>query len=216
MDGMATLEFLGQTLRLHPLKALYWVEARTLMIADVHLGKASHFRKNGIPVPVAVADAGIDVLISVLLDFQPERVWFLGDLFHSTYNREWEDLAALVQQFSSVSFELIPGNHDILNASVYSDSGLVVLPEMLVEGPWLITHHPLETPHPELYNLAGHIHPGVRLSGAGKQTLRLPCFYFGQHQGILPAFGNFTGIAPLPVKKGDQVFVVADHQVIKM
>jgi uncharacterized protein len=216
MTGTATLEFLGQTLHLHPLKALFWEEARTLMIADLHAGKTSHFRKHGIPVPVAAADAGTDRLISVLLDFRPERVLFLGDLFHSTYNREWITLAELILQFREVTFELIPGNHDILDLGIYADAGLKILPESVAEGPWWITHHPVNDPPSGLYNLAGHIHPGVRLSGAGKQTLRLPCFYFGQKQGILPAFGTFTGTAQIPVKKGDRIYVIAADQVIKV
>lgn len=216
MKGNHTFEFLGQTLHLHPLRALYWTEARTLLMADLHLGKSTHFRKNGIPVPAGVMDATIDQLMSVLLDFKPERVLFLGDLFHSEYNREWEAIAALISQFKDISFNLVPGNHDILDRSVYREAGLAVTEAELVEGPWLFTHHPQEELSPELYNLSGHIHPGVRLSGGGKQTLRLPCFYFGKNQGILPAFGSFTGTAIIPVKRGDQVFVIAEGQVIKM
>lgn len=216
MKGSFTFEFLGQTLQLHPLKALYWVEAKTLLMADLHLGKSTHFRKNGIPVPAGVMDATIDQLMSVLLDFKPERVLFLGDLFHSVYNREWEAMAELIGQFKDISFFLVPGNHDILDPMVYQETGLMVTEPKLVEGPWLFTHHPQEELNPEWYNLAGHIHPGVRLSGGGKQTLRLPCFYFGKNQGILPAFGSFTGTAIIPVKKGDRVFVIAEGQVIKM
>lgn len=185
-------------------------------MADLHLGKSTHFRKNGIPVPAGVMDATIDQLMSVLLDFKPERVLFLGDLFHSEYNREWEAIAALISQFKDISFNLVPGNHDILDRSVYREAGLAVTEAELVEVPWLFTHHPQEELSPELYNLSGHIHPGVRLSGGGKQTLRLPCFYFGKNQGILPAFGSFTGTAIIPVKRGDQVFVIAEGQVIKM
>ncbi len=216
MKGTCIFTFLGQTLHLHPFKALYWQERRTLLIADVHLGKSTHFRKHGIAVPVEVADATLDKLIAVLLDFKPERVLFLGDLFHSSYNSEWEDLAQLIAQFQSVSFELVPGNHDILESELYRDTGLYVHALEVKEGPWLFTHHPQGKVESDGYNLAGHIHPSVRLSGGAKQTLRLPCFYFGKSQGLLPAFGSFTGTAQIPVKKGDQVFVIAENQVIKM
>jgi metallophosphoesterase superfamily enzyme len=65
-----------------------------------------------------------------------------------------------------------------------------------------------------LYNLAGHIHPGVNLVGRGRQSLTLPCFYFGSRQGFLPAFGMFTGLARIAPKKDDKVFVVADNKIM--
>ena len=68
----------------------------------------------------------------------------------------------------------------------------------------------------EKYNLAGHIHPCVRLRGAGRQRLRLPCFYFGDRQGILPAFGTFTGLGDVEVQNGDRVFVIADDRVVEV
>jgi metallophosphoesterase superfamily enzyme len=64
------------------------------------------------------------------------------------------------------------------------------------------------------YALAGHIHPAVRLTERGGQSLRLPCFWFGARVGVLPAFGAFTGSARVRPRAGDQVFVVADGEVI--
>jgi metallophosphoesterase superfamily enzyme len=81
-------------------------------------------------------------------------------------------------------------------------------------GPFLFTHHPVEEADPTHYNLAGHIHPGVNLRGGGRQSVTLPCFYFGEKRGLLPAFGMFTGIARIIPEKGDQIFVVADEKVI--
>ena len=66
------------------------------------------------------------------------------------------------------------------------------------------------------YALAGHIHPAVRLSERGGQSLRLPCFWFGPRVGVLPSFGAFTGSAVVRPRAGDQVFVVADDQVIRV
>jgi metallophosphoesterase superfamily enzyme len=66
------------------------------------------------------------------------------------------------------------------------------------------------------YNLAGNIHPGVLLQGKGKQAVTLPCFYFGERQGILPAFGSFTGLARIQPKKEDRIFVIAESTVVKI
>ncbi|MEM9886627.1 MAG: ligase-associated DNA damage response endonuclease PdeM [Bacteroidota bacterium] len=209
------LHFKGQQLHLHPHKALFWEEQRALLIADLHLGKAKHFRKSGIAVPADVGNENWDKLIALLLDFQPERVWFLGDLFHSTYNDAWEELKTLMQQFSSIKFTLIKGNHDILKKQKYLEANLEVIDE-LYEAPFWLTHHPQEEVKMGFYNLAGHIHPSVRLEGSGKQRLRLPCFYFGKAQAILPAFGSFTGTARIQAKIGDQVFVVLEDQVLEV
>ncbi len=210
----STFQLAGQTLRLHPFRAAYWVEAGTLLLADLHLGKAAHFRRNGLAVPNGVSEGNWDRLLSLLVDFRPARVLFLGDLFHSEYNAEWESLADLIRQFDSVAFELSPGNHDILAEEVYTRAGLIVRPEEYREGPFLFSHHPLPVVPEDAYNLAGHVHPGVFLRGRGRQRLRLPCFYFGKRQGLLPAFGAFTGLGPVAVRNGDRVFVIADDRVI--
>ena len=64
--------------------------------------------------------------------------------------------------------------------------------------------------------MAGHIHPAIRLKGKGKQSIQLPCFVFREHNAILPAFGSFTGTATIQAKPGDQVYAIADKQVIKV
>jgi len=66
------------------------------------------------------------------------------------------------------------------------------------------------------YNLIGHIHPGVQLKGSAKQSIKLPCFYFGVQQGILPAFGAFTGLTALKVKKNYRVFVIVEKTVFEV
>lgn len=205
-----------QHLWLHPLRAIYWQEAQALLLADLHLGKAIHFRRAGIATPSAVEDTNFDHLISLLLTFQPKRVLLLGDLFHSDYNTVWEDWQALLQQFQHLSFELIPGNHDILPTEVYENSKLIMRPKTYDQGPFRLTHEPLAKVPNDYYNLAGHLHPGVLLHGSGKQHLRLPCFHFAPQQGILPAFGAFTGLAIMPVTKDDQIFGIAEEEVIKL
>jgi metallophosphoesterase superfamily enzyme len=84
----------------------------------------------------------------------------------------------------------------------------------LREGDLILTHEPMNEVPVGFYNLAGHLHPGVKLRGTGKQSVVLPCFYFSKHQGILPAFGSFTGIACLVPKKEDRVFVIAEDKII--
>jgi len=126
----------------------------------------------------------------------------------------WEEWSAVVQQFQEITFELIPGNHDILQSSDYQRAGLHVHPLRYQEGPFLFIHEPLAEPFPDHYILTGHLHPGVRLEGPGKQYLRLPCFYFGSWQGILPAFGRFTVLADIPIQSGDHVSGIVEEEVL--
>ncbi len=205
-----------QNFILHPFKGIYWKEEKTLLIADLHLGKASHFRKAGIPVPQDVKQSNFDKFMALLLDLKPEKVLILGDLFHSDLNNCWEDFIYLCKQFKHIIFDLVIGNHDILDLETYAEANLNLYEEGRVIGPFIFTHHPLEKVPKGLFNLCGHIHPSVRLNGKGRQSLRLPCFYFGEQQGILPAFGEFTGTFTISAKKEDFVFVIADEKVIRV
>ncbi|MBI1185423.1 ligase-associated DNA damage response endonuclease PdeM [bacterium] len=207
------IEIGGKVMELLPQKALWWPQLRTLVVADVHLGKASHFRKSGIPVPFAVYDQNVLNLIKLLQWKKPSKVLFLGDLFHSVHNREWNHFAEVMAQFPQIEFVLVVGNHDILGADFYRSSGLSVFENMELDG-ILFSHDALNPVDENLYNIYGHIHPGVRLVGKGRQSLRLPCFYFMEKSGILPAFGQFTGLALQKPKQGERVYVVAENKIV--
>jgi metallophosphoesterase superfamily enzyme len=77
----------------------------------------------------------------------------------------------------------------------------------------VFAHEP--APSPDGYVLAGHIHPGVILHGAGRQREKLRCFYFGREYAILPAFGSLTGMIAVRPRRGDRIFVLADGEVIE-
>lgn len=202
-------------LQLLPQKAVWVPDGEILLVADLHLGKANHFRRSGIPVPNAVNSKNLEILIELINNYQPKKVIFLGDLFHSDYNEEWEALGQVVRHFASVRFQLVRGNHDIMSELQYERCQLEVF-EQLEMGSFLLTHEPLEVIPENKYNMAGHIHPGVRLKGKGRQSIILPCFFFGKEQAILPAFGAFTGFVKVRVSKGDNVFVIAEKRIIKI
>ncbi len=206
----------GQNLLLHPLAAAFWEETSILLLADLHLGKVSHFRKNGSAVPDAAASANLDRLIFLLIEFMPRRVLFLGDLFHSVYNPEWEAFEALLARFPETRFDLVQGNHDILPVDYFQRANIHLHPEVLEVEPFIFSHEPLQRINTQQYNIGGHIHPGIRLKGPGKQYLKLPCFYFGTQQGLLPAFGVFTGLGEIRPKEKDRVYVIAGDKVLPL
>ena len=85
----------GQHFILHPSGAIYWEEKKSLLLADAHLGKVAHFRKNGIAVPRKAERAFYQKITQLLSLFSVKRILFLGDLFHSFQNNEWHYLIIL-------------------------------------------------------------------------------------------------------------------------
>lgn len=206
----------GQTLHLLPEKAIYWEEEKLLFMADVHLGKVNHFRKSGIPIPTALAFRDLDTLSLLIDSYRPEQICILGDLFHSHRNKEWEIFTKWRESYPALRFELVRGNHDIIPAIHYKQADIKVYLSCLEKGPFLFTHEPVEKCPPGKYPFAGHIHPGIILSGKARQSLRLPCFYFGKNQALLPAFGAFTGLAIIEPRRGDAVFAIAEDVVVRV
>src|SRR5688572_4214680 len=200
---------------LSPDRCIYWPAKKILMVADLHLGKINHFRRSGYPVPAKANEANTALLIDLVNRYQPGRVIFMGDLFHSHYNQEWEVMGQVVRHFANCSFELVMGNHDIMSSLQYERHGMIIHNGLEIDGLWL-THVPDEEVEEGKYNLAGHVHPGAKLFGRGKQALVLPCFHFGEKNAIMPAFGSFTGLHPVRPKRNDRIFVIADGSVIEV
>jgi DNA ligase-associated metallophosphoesterase len=210
--------FLDQQLTLLCQKAIYWEEEKALIAADVHLGKGGHFRKAGIAVPRDLAQSDLAVLSDLIREYKPLKLIFLGDLFHSDMNTDWDWFALWREQFPKLEIILIRGNHDIIHDKHYQQLNISLHDELLI-SPFLMLHHPLsviEQQEAKGYILCGHIHPGVLLQGRGRQSVTLPCFAFGSRQAILPSFGRFTGRIAIQHQQTDQVFGVLPDKVVRL
>lgn len=201
----------GEPFYLLPQKAMFRPERRQLILSDVHLGKATHFRKKGIAMPAQSHLKDLDRLHYLLRLWQPQSCMILGDLFHSDYNREWLWFKSLLMEFPDIGFVLVEGNHDRLHESAYAIDNLLRA-ELLEEEHFIFSHHPLKDPWK--LNVCGHVHPGLRLHGTAKQSMSLPCFYFNGKHFILPAFGHLTGLYLLEREEQSSYYLVADNQVI--
>lgn len=207
-----TCSIKDEEFELHPYAGMFWSKQNILFVSDTHFGKVSHFRKSGLAVPMAVIERNWGRLIAMIEYFNPNELVFLGDLFHSDYNKEWESFQMISDTFYDLQMTLVLGNHDILEQEYYHRANLRIL-ETLELGPFIFSHEPLIDPI--LYNIYGHIHPAVRMQGKGKQSMKLPCFYFGEYHAIMPAFGAFTGTMIIPIKKDDQVYLIANNKILK-
>lgn len=217
-DNAKAINFKHQRFWLLPEKAIYWQKRNTLLVADLHIGKAGHFRKHGIAVPEKVNKTNLQKLSGLLESTNTEHLIILGDLFHSDINSEWQQFIAWRKQNPELEVSLVIGNHDILKKQNYH-AGLINLFKKMTLEPFLLIHDLNELTDPKSianYILSGHIHPAVQLKGRGRQTMKLPCFYFGKDYGVLPAFGNFTGTYVIEPKREDLVYIIADSKIISV
>jgi DNA ligase-associated metallophosphoesterase len=155
-------------------------------------------------------------LSDLIHEYRPQNLLFLGDLFHSDMNADWDWFALWRQQFPKLDIDLIRGNHDIVHDQHYHELN-IALHDSLLTGPFLMLHHPLSDAALQQaagYVFCGHIHPGVNLKGRGRQSITLPCFAFGDKQAILPSFGRFTGRVAIRSRENDRIFAVLKDKVI--
>jgi DNA ligase-associated metallophosphoesterase len=194
-------------------KALYKPDERLLVVADVHLGKANHFRKEGISIPAEAQYADYKNLETLFRKTDPLKVYFLGDLFHSSINRDWHYFTELIGKFPQISITLVQGNHDIIDHKLFKSLHISVTPS-IEDDEFIYTHEPLKKQHPIKTNIAGHIHPGCVLSAGARQSLKLPCFYKTENMLILPAFGVLTGLYSMPRGEAQVIYVALPDKVM--
>lgn len=205
------LNFASEELLLTNQRALYWERERILVLSDLHLGKAAHFRKNGIAVPTQVTHNDLLRLQRLLKHYPTERLLIVGDLIHAGKNSEIELLHEFVQQFPSIRFVLIKGNHDRIPDTLLQKIGIHELYESLTIGPLRFSHEP--GVQPGMYTVCGHLHPGVRLKLPDRSSISLPCFAVTHKTLVLPAFSHFTGLHTRFGTKDTAYFAITDEAV---
>ena len=211
---MTTILAGGQPLSLLAEKAAFVAASRTLLVADAHIGKAVSFRALGVPVPRGTTSetlAGLTVLVAAT---GARRIVFLGDFLHSRRAYAATTLAAVAAwraAHRALELVLVRGNHDDRAGDPPAQLGMRVVDEPLLLDGLALCHHPRRIAG--AYVLAGHLHPCVGVGGRAWDHLRLPCFWFGDDVGVLPAFGAFTGMHPIRAAAGDRVFAIAEKTV---
>ena len=172
--------------------ALGWPARRALLVADLHLEKASFYAAGGQMLPPYDTHATLRALAALVEATGAQEVWCLGDSFHDAKGCERlaDDTRALLRRLTSTTrWTWISGNHDVAAVRLADHCGGEVVDEAEVGG-LLLRHEadPTET-RPEL---SGHFHPKLRLSLKGRNVARR-CFVATATKLILPAFGALTG-----------------------
>jgi DNA ligase-associated metallophosphoesterase len=204
------LDWHGIGLELLPDRALWRPDTRTLFVADVHFGKGETFRRFGLPVPIDTSLADCRRLSRLVHDRHTRRLVILGDLFHAAAGMTGsllETLAEWRRELGEVDVDLVLGNHDTHAVRLWKERRIA-----LHDEPWRLDdldcrHHSADAG--ELH-LCGHLHPGIAVRGLGRR----PCFHITPRRLMLPAFGEFTGLATIEPAPADLVVAVTDGELV--
>src|SRR5215212_9326580 len=152
------LTIAGEQVYLLNERALYWPGASTLVVADLHWGKAATFRSVGIPIPTTSDD--LARLDSALQRTQARRMVVLGDLFHAKAGRVASHTLAELRRWRSlaapVEILLVRGNHDRHAGDPPADLRINCINAPAFVPPFIFRHEPAVSDGG--YGLAGHVH----------------------------------------------------------
>ena len=186
---MVPLSFAGHDFFASPEGALHWPAEEALLVADLHLEKASWFAAGGQLLPPYDSLATLQALAREIDRTGAARLYCLGDSFHDRFgcDRLPADARQLLTGLTSaIDWVWITGNHD---TGFADHCGGRIEEECEVAG-IILRHEAIEhDPRPEM---SGHYHPKFRLSLRGRSVSRR-CFVASETKLILPAYGAFTG-----------------------
>ena len=169
--------------------ALYWPARKALLVADLHLEKASFYARQGQMLPPYDSRATLAELGDLVSATGATTVFCLGDNYHDGGGEarlEPEAAKRLVAMTAALEWIWITGNHDRDVAGLWGGS---VVDEWVGEGLALRHEATVESRLPEI---SGHYHPKIRVAVRGRPVSRR-CFVRGRHHLIMPAFGSLTG-----------------------
>lgn len=215
MAGSVSIAVCGEELVLMPERAMFWPREKTLVVADVHWGKSETFAALGVPIALGQTDDELTRLDRALHLSRATRLLVLGDLVHGPHAMAPQLVARIAawRATHDVTLTLVAGNHDRWVRELPEPWRIDVRSVAERVGPFRFCHHP--EPDPQAYVFAGHLHPTVKLQGAGDE-LRLPCFYLGASVGVLPAFNAFTNGVIMGFEDTARVYAVADGTVVPL
>jgi DNA ligase-associated metallophosphoesterase len=186
---MVPFSFAGDTFEATPSGALFWPAREALLVADLHLEKASWFARFGQFLPPYDSHATLSALAAEVERSKAQRLYCLGDSFHDAFGCDRLPASArelLSELTARLDWTWIVGNHD---PGFADHCGGRIVDEVELGG--IILRHEAQPrePKPEI---SGHFHPKLRLHLKGRRVSRR-CFVSSASKIIMPAFGSLTG-----------------------
>jgi uncharacterized protein len=186
---MVPFSFAGETFFAAADGALFWPGQQALLVADLHLEKASWFARLGQFLPPYDSHATLSELAEVVERTGATRLFCLGDSFHDRFGCDRLPANArdlLTELTERLDWTWIVGNHD---PGFANHCGGTLVDEIEIGGIVLRHEAVRGDPRPEM---SGHYHPKLRLNLKGRRVSRR-CFVISRTKMILPAFGSLTG-----------------------
>jgi hypothetical protein len=186
---MVPFSFAGETFFPTAEGALFWPAQQALLVADLHLEKASWYARLGQFLPPYDSHATLSALAREVDRTGAKRLLCLGDSFHDALGCERlpdQARALLTELTGKLDWNWIVGNHD----PGFADHCGGTLVEEAEVGGIILRHEAIRNaPRPEI---SGHYHPKLRVHLKGRLVSRR-CFVVSPTKMILPAFGALTG-----------------------
>jgi DNA ligase-associated metallophosphoesterase len=186
---MVPFSFTGETFFATAEGALFWPREEALLVADLHLEKASWFARLGQFLPPYDSHATLSALGAAVEQTGAKRLFCLGDSFHDRFGCDRLPASAralLAELTDRLDWTWIVGNHD----PGFADHCGGTLEEEVELAGIILRHEAVrDDARPEI---SGHFHPKLRLQLKGRHVSRR-CFVMSPTKIILPAFGSLTG-----------------------
>lgn len=195
------------------LRAAFWESEKALILSDLHIGKAAHFRKNGIGLSNQILHQDLKRLSFLIDYFKVEQLIIVGDLIHAGNNSEVEEFCEWKNQYPDIVFSLVEGNHDRLSKKLESQLNLD-FKETILEKSRLKFVHDFDK-NEKGFQITGHIHPGYVINSPIKK-IKLPCFVQTKNQLLLPAFSEFTGLDTKNIPKNGNYFIFTEEEIYEI
>ncbi len=202
---------------LHSSRVLLWPSEKMILVADIHLGKAQTFLKNGLWLPPIAHGGDLQTLKEVYLRSGANHILFLGDFVHSLEGITEDVVDELVswQKSFSPKVTVVIGNHDRPAVKHWPASWeFIDLVERVDIKDFILQHEPPENKISQ-FVWCGHIHPKVKLKHAG-DSLYLPAFVITPETGYLPAFSSLAGGGAFKFKKSNRYFVESEGNMVEV
>jgi DNA ligase-associated metallophosphoesterase len=203
-----------------PGRAALLPASRTLLLSDLHLGKAATFRRAGIPVPEGSAQKDLMRLEALVARHEVKRLLVLGDLFHARTgctDAVREEFAAARARMAGAAVVLVLGNHDRPLGALPDSLGIDAIVPAIDEPPFHFVHEPsavVAEGRRNLFTIGGHLHPTVSLRSPSGDRLADRCFVAEEVVLVLPAFGSFTGGHRITPTDGMRIWIARDDGVV--
>jgi uncharacterized protein len=218
IPGIFSLQIHGETLLLHPDRAVLWPRRRTVIVADTHFGKSGSLRRHGLAVAAGSDEQDRARLTNLMRGADAQRLVVLGDFVHAPLADTDYDALALQQWSESLrpaTIEVIAGNHDRGATHAWKNSIRWLEGEKL-DAPFRFIHDAQRTAAQtsDWFTLSGHVHPVIRLKGLRKINASVPAFWQWAHGIVLPSFGLFTGGHAIVRKEGERLYAIGSDRVV--